>query len=97
MIRIIFDQGTLEAGGHILHVHKNIRDRVTPVDNHSGFELGVMAVDVKGYDKDHEFDISLSSNLSLDCIVLKLDKTGEVSVERMSEQAFMSRKHMQTE
>lgn len=91
MITIKFDHGTIEAGGSVFHIHNNIRDRVT----YKCSMYGVVNITIDGYDVDHEFDVSLQGNLSLDCVVIKLDDDNKVSVEKMSEQSFMSRKHLQ--
>lgn len=91
MIKIKYDHGTIEAGGAIFHIHNNIRDRVT-FDTDTG---PVAKINIKGYDKDHEFNVALQATKLLECVVIKLDDKGEVSIEQMSEQSFMSRKHLQ--
>lgn len=93
MIKIKYDHGTVEAGGVVFHIHNNIRDRVT-------FDTGtgpVVNINIKGYDKDHEFNVALQATTLLECVVIKLDEKGEVNIEQMSEQSFMSRKHLQKE
>lgn len=94
MIKIRYDHGTVEAGGSVFHLHNNIRDRVTyeSAKDESGTAVEIK---IKGYDKDHEFNVALQATLILECVVIKLDEKGEVSIEKMSEQSFMSRKHLQ--
>lgn len=93
MIKIIYDAGVIEAGGSVFHINNNILDRVrvSVPDN----TIGVVNINITDYEKDHEFDVSTTNTLVVECVVIKLDAEGNVHVEQMSEQSFMSRKHLQ--
>lgn len=93
MINIHFDQDTIRQGGSVYHVNMNIVHRVT---RHAAPDPAVLVavIKIEGYDKTHDFDVSMKNNDLLMCVVIKLDANGEVSIEKMSEQSFMSRKHM---
>ena len=94
MIKIKYDHGTVEAGGSVFRLHNNIRDRVT-FENAQGYLGPVVEINIKGYDKEHEFNVALQATTLLEVVVIKLDEKGEVNIEQMSEQSFMSRKHLQ--
>lgn len=85
MIKIRYDHGTVEAGGSVFRLHNNIRDRVTYESFKDEFGAAV-EIKIKGYDKDHEFNVALQATLILECVVIELDKNGEVSVKKISEQ-----------
>lgn len=94
MIKITYDAGTVEAGGHVVRIDENIRERIA-YQTQKNLLPPVVNVRIDGYDKDHEFDVSLQNGEELSCVVIKLDDGGGVVVTKMTEQNYLAQKHLE--
>ena len=94
MIKIKYDSALVHAGGTVMQIHNNIKDRVK-------YEVGpitageaVISINIEGFTKELNFDLRYTQSYAIDVVVIKLNDNGEVSVEQMSEVSFNSQKHM---
>lgn len=91
MIKIIYDHKTVDNCGVVFRIFENAREKTS----YKILPPGVVEITIDDFSEDLEFDVSMATNDTLYFVSIDIDQSGKVVVKKISEQAYLSQKHIQ--